>query len=470
VVRWAIVAYLAALGLHAPSLLRPMLCFDDFPIVVESWTWAAVQDNLWRPFNEHTMPLGRVSTWALARLAGPTTWLPLATACQGPAAVLIGMTLVYLFIRREFGQQFIALVALILFGVTTVYVQAVCWFASSFSVLALDTLLLALLAAQSWRQTGNSLQLIMSAVWSAFAPGWFAIGILAGPLCCLYLFPREPGRRRAGALVPLFGSILFLAITLPQTAEHIMHLEHYAGKTALEAFDPVVGLQNTCRSLADNLLLGPLGITGKALPVGWVLLGLSGLATAAVWWWRRATQRRLLLLGLGLILASDLLVYSARSSSWSYEAQVHYWTRYNLLPHLGLTFFICGGLHSMAADRTAPLGPRQGKLLVFLLAALFALNLPRGIVAGWGYDPEQQRVLRQIDAMDARCREFHIDAATARQVLGILPVPYCGDDSNGWKLLRGSAEPRTLTLEEARRLLVPPQGEPLAGSAGSSPR
>jgi len=58
------------------------------------------------------------------------------------------------------------------------------------------------------------------------------------------------------ALVPLLGSALFLAVSLPRTAAYIMHLPHYDEKTALQAFHPLRGLQYTFWSVVENLLLG----------------------------------------------------------------------------------------------------------------------------------------------------------------------------------------------------------------------
>src|SRR4029079_12692395 len=59
--------------------------------------------------------------------------------------------------------------------------------------------------------------------------------------------------------------------------------------------------------------------------------------------WSIAGKRSLLALGITFILASDLLVYSARAD-WSYVNQVHRWTRYHLFPHLGLTLVLVSGL------------------------------------------------------------------------------------------------------------------------------
>ena len=140
------------------------------------------------------MPLGRLLCFALESLAGHLSFLPFVISMVGPLALLLAMLLVYVFVRRELGHPFYGLLALVLFGVTSVYHQAVWWFAASFAVLALDTMLLGLLAAQRWRQTGRGIYLDLTVLACLLAPGWFAIGILAGPLCCLYLMQNAECR------------------------------------------------------------------------------------------------------------------------------------------------------------------------------------------------------------------------------------------------------------------------------------
>jgi hypothetical protein len=184
-------AFLAALALYAYALLFPVLSQDDFQILAQSWTWRKTVDGLWTPNNEHAMPLGRLLTFAVVQLAGRPTALPFAGVLTGAVGLLIGMALTYAFVRRELGHPWYGLTALILFGVSSVYQQAVYWFAASFSVYALDALLLALLAAQRYRSTRRGRWLFACGLCCAAAPCWFASGVLAGPLCCLYLLPRE---------------------------------------------------------------------------------------------------------------------------------------------------------------------------------------------------------------------------------------------------------------------------------------
>ena len=462
--RLALLIGAATLALYARPLLLPVAVYDDWQILTQSWTWEGARAGLWVPQNEHAMPLGRLVTYGLVRLAGRPTWVPYLATVLGPAALLAGLGLLYLFVRRELGHPFYALVAMALFGVTAVYQQAVWWFASAFSVLALDTTLLALLAAQRWRQTGRALHLGLAVVWSALALGWFAVGVLAGPLCCLYLLPAERDRggprgwRRAFALLPLLGTALFLAVSLPRTAEAIMHLPHYDGKTALQAVGPRTGLAYTCRSVVDNLLLGAVGVWSFQVPVPLVAVVLAGLALALFWWGRQAPRRRLILLGLGFIGCGYLLIYSARAA-WPYEMMTQpVMCRYHLLPQLGLALVVAGGLPGrngrwFALDESGTLTRRQARGLALLVGACLLVQLPHGMGVYHPEHAEQQAALRQVEEMDARCRAHHIDAATARAVLPRLEVRGAGDEFNGWGLLRGSPDPRPTTPDEARALL-----------------
>jgi hypothetical protein len=374
-----------------------------------------------------------------------------------------------------------------------VYQQAVYWFSSSFSVFALDMTLVALLGAQGWRQTGRRIHLVSSVLAATLAPAWFASGILAGPLCTLYLLPifgPNPGlrvnlRRGVAALVPLIGTLAFLIalVSAPQITDQIMHSGHYNGKTAVQAFQPLLGLRYTCQSVVDNLALGVIGIYGVHVPGRRVYLVLMGLAVIGVWWWR-SEHRRLLLLGLGFIGLGYWLVYSARAQ-WGYHNNMNQpgWSRYHLLPQLGLALFVCGGLTSRSRETTGspPLSTRQAVTVAVLIGLLFVVQLPRGFMGYWCFESrpnstyswdnplgwlasfrahwhnrifdDQQRVLKRIEAVDARCREYGIDANAARAVLPWLGIPGCLRRNNGWTFLRGSADPRPWSPEEIRHLL-----------------
>lgn len=474
-----LLACAAFLLLHGRSLVGPVIFYDDFQILVPARTWQHTCDELWTPQNEHAMPLGRLLCFGLDALAGRLPRLPFLTCLVGPLALLLALLLGYGFVRRELGHRFYAQLAVILFAVTSVYHQAVWWFAASFVLFSLDTMLLGLLAAQRWRQTGRALYLGLVVLACFLAPGWFALGILAGPLCSLYLanqprklpgFELSPGslRGRFAALLPLAGTALFLAVSLPRTAQAILHTSHYGERTAVQAFNPRIGWEYTARSLVDNLLLGLLGVANVALPE-WCVAGiLFAVVILGVWWWRQARDRRLMLLGLGLIGSTYLLCYSVRAL-WEYGRMVEpSFARYHLLPHLGLVFFFCGGLPGRAGrwftlDTTGAITARQRRFLCGLIGICFLVQFPRGLLCSspTGRDQfavvrKQQAVLHRIEEVDARCRRYHIRADAARQALGRLDVPLSFDVIDGWELLIGSENPRPLPPEEVKRLLEAP--------------
>jgi hypothetical protein len=475
---------LVALGLHGYPLVRPAMFDDDFVIVAQSWTWSAARANLWQPHNEHVIPLGRLSTAALVELAGGRlTAMPFVTALQGPLAVVLGMVLVALFVTREMDHVFYGMVAMLFFGLSQKYNEAVFWYTASLTVLALDTTLLGLLAAQRWRRTSRRGHLVLCAVWCALAPCWFAGGVLAGPLCALYLIsgsfrrspegstaPASPGGERlnkwGSALVPLLGTIAFVAISMAFAASKVVHAEHHHGHSLLEVFSPVKGLVLTARTLVDNLIFGVYAATGHVASDGLLVVALVVLALVGWYWWRVATHRRLLVLGLGFIFLNYGLFFSFRAEGWSYEDMMVGWTRSNLLPFLGLVFFLCGGLPSrqgtlFTLDKAGDLTNRQFAGLALLTVLLAAVQVPMVVRGHEAKNPDptaQVECLRLIEETDARCQEHHINAATARAALsGPLVIPQCDKPPliDGWQLLRGSADPRPMSVDEARRLLTP---------------
>jgi hypothetical protein len=460
---WARLACDAALLLNIAAILHPMLVGDDFQLLVRSWTWDRTRAALWLPHNEHSMPLGRLSTWLAVQLAVRPTNVPQLLALQGPLALLAAMVLVYLLVRRETGEPFPALLAMALFGVNTHYQTAVNWYSASFAVLALDMLLLGLLAAQRWRQTGHRRWLALSAFWCALAPGWFGSGVLAGPVCLLYLLAsRPPAPRRAWlpALVPLLGTLASLAVTWPLNGERILSLPRVeVAATARATLDPAVGLRYTLRAIVDDLLPGALGFREVTSPP-WVVVGAwVAFGAAGAWWWRQAPHRPLLVAGAALIVTGYLLIFTARAY-FPYEG-MHHWGRYHLLAHLGLALLVCGGLPRRFVARVNAAPVRRIDLgAACVLGALLLTQCPRALVVG--YDARQYLDLRRLETVEERCRTHHIGAATARAALPGFEVSGMWDEEingrrlSGWDLLRGSSEPWPTTVEEARRLLEGP--------------
>jgi hypothetical protein len=236
----------------------------------------------------------------------------------------------------------------------------------------------------------------------------------------------------------------------------------------LEVFNPFVGLVYSGRSIVDNLVLGVMSGAGMVCPLEVVPAALAVIFLVGAWWWKRAPRRRLLVLGFGFILVSYWLTYSGRAA-FPYEGPLHQWNRYQLLPFLGLVFFVCGGLPSRQGtlfllDPSGRLTRGQLVGLSLLTAILFILQFPIGLIGHMRTDPDaeaQMAVLRHIEEVDARCRTYRISAETARQALPFLEIPYSTTPGagyppriNGWQWLRGSDDPWPHEdLEKVRGLL-----------------
>jgi hypothetical protein len=127
--------------------------------------------------------------------------------------------------------------------------------------------------------------------------------------------------------------------------------------------------------------------------------------------------------------------------------------------------FICGGLPGrngslFQLDRAGLLSRGQVKGLAVLIVALLVIQLPLSLLGHLERDPDpapQMAALQRIEEVEARCRTHRIAADTARQALGRLDLPYSGDPPriDGWELLRGSAAPQPMTIDQARHLLEP---------------
>src|SRR5262245_30831630 len=118
---WLVRAAGAIVLLHVGVLACPAILFDDFHILDHAATWADTRAGLWVPQNEHAMPLGRLTSWALVQLAPDARFLAYFCSLQGLAALLLAVPLVYLFVAREVESRPVGVAAAFLFGVNTVY-------------------------------------------------------------------------------------------------------------------------------------------------------------------------------------------------------------------------------------------------------------------------------------------------------------------------------------------------------------
>jgi hypothetical protein len=461
----SVIAFISVLQ-YIPGIVRPMILWDDFEIVRRSWTWHDALANLWYPANEHSMPLGRITTWLMVSLAGKLSCVPYVIAWQGPLAVLWALLLVYKFVRREFDHPFAGLLAMGLYGVSAQYSEAVYWFSASFSVLALNMLLLGLLAAQRWCRTGRKRHLLWVTMWAALAPGWFAIGVLAGPLIVLYLVADRrtglawPGRDIAWRLLPLVGTVISLTVSLPQNAELLLNHQPHIGPGEGMHLDLLVGAGYSLRFFVDALFAGMVGIPPLDAPIYIVGVGVALLIAIAVLGWYCAEDRRLLVLGLGLIVLASWLPFSGRA--YREYGEIFAWKRYRLLPHLGVVFYLCASLMPWLMRLGERLGTvKSRRIAVGALVLQVVLQAPQTLYPPIQDHGKQAREFEAVDGIETQCRAHHISGDQARQALPEIELTHCDREFNdkdiqGLDFVEGSPQPVERSLDEVRQLLQRP--------------
>ena len=162
-----------------------------------------------RSSRPHERGSGPVKSFGCRKTTTPCRWadcfaLPWKcwpAGCRGAFSHLPGRTagvalglLAHLRLRppRDGPSVLRRLLVVILFAVTSVYRQAVWWFAASFAILSLDTMLLGCSPSSVGGRPAVGFYLDLAVLASLLAPGWFAPGILARPSLRLIRRPPHP--------------------------------------------------------------------------------------------------------------------------------------------------------------------------------------------------------------------------------------------------------------------------------------
>ena len=141
-------------GLWRVPLRWYLIKLDDFDYLDRARTTAALLRHLFTPHAGHIVPLFRLETHILCRLAGSLEALPgvLGLACFG--TLLTAMMLTGHLVARETGRPDRGLVAMAAVGFSSVLGPPVLWYAAC-QALACGTIILAMLAfLQLWRTRG----------------------------------------------------------------------------------------------------------------------------------------------------------------------------------------------------------------------------------------------------------------------------------------------------------------------------
>ena len=268
----------------APGWMRlanPTLYADDVVRVVDLQT-RPLGSLLFRPINEHMAPLFESVTWASWALAGHRPEVaPLAFVLASIVPFALASGLVGLVARRELDSPATAWAASACFALASIDGEVVNWYSASSFTWALAATLAAWLGAIEGLNRRRVGWLVASAFAAMVAPAFCAIGLLAGPLAALRLASdgggSSRGRRWAGALAPVAGTVAYLGF-----CELFRYRDLLASGLSRNGVGWSTALWNLGRAPVDVLVPGLLGIRNldRSLPdpVELALSAMIGLA------------------------------------------------------------------------------------------------------------------------------------------------------------------------------------------------
>jgi hypothetical protein len=457
--RWA-PSILLALALCAGPLWLwrvPLRWFflksDDFVYIARCRTAAALWENVLRPHNGHVVPLFRLETHALARLAGSLEALPTALSWASYATMVIAMAAIGHVVAWETGRTSLGLGAMAAVGLTSVLGPTLLWYAAG-QALAAGTMVIIMLAAlQAWRARRSWWLLALGLLAGIAAPLFWSGGYAAGPVGMVYLWAdgRRASRRAAIILavtsLALVGSVWFLAGPKFAPASHI------ATQPLREALPVQAMVAHTAQAICEALILNNLGLDATTT-AGQALLFCALLA--ALWYWSRrrcrtVDRRRwprpspLEAAGASLVIVTFGLIFSARGTESNFDnLRALGW--YDAMAELGAVLFVCGwcagGLTSPRPASPSPPGRSAFLGVVLFAVVMLALQAPRADRVVFEYDEmsapigppspgpialrtpndlatqaeTQREALAALDHLERRVRAGEISRAETRQI------------------------------------------------------
>lgn len=439
---------------YAQRLRHPSLYADDIVRVAFTRN-LPVSRTLFLPFNEHMAPLFDLvtrSVWALTD--GRLVQAPLAFTIAGLVPLPIALVLLARVIRRQTGSRTSALVATTVLAMTPLAFETAAWFSASTFLWALAGMLLAFDAAGRRGFGGRS----VSAMASAAAPAFSAIGLLAGPLGALRILadpaPDRLRRRWLGAIVPLLGTASYLAVC------GVFRYRDVLAESVPRNLDLAAGLSAVARAPIGVLLPALVGLPRDDDPRPLTAIDLflfaAAMAAALYWAWRNRQSRPLILGGLFLIVGGYTAIYAVRATLPG-GVLLHV-QRYHLFPLCGLTLLLAAALAPILRRLDDRSGPRFSMLLAVALAAFLLIVHGREFRAkARFYDfPDQPRTHAALDRLEALARREGITRDQALAVLEPIRTRWLDHETLSPLMLLGpTADVPRVANDRVRSTLLP---------------
>jgi hypothetical protein len=337
---------------------------DDYRYLSEAGgAWSEALGNLFKPFNEHVVVTARLTTAAIVHLgdrASPRMpyegWFGIASA----ALFLVTAASFFTVLRRTWGER-AALLGISLFAASLCHGEVTLWYSAAQWLVPVSLLLWSLLLVERPCRK----RLAGATLLAAFGPWNYMIGAVVGPFTSLWLLGWHR-RWQWRSLLPAGAGILSTAVVVMIVRRSMADEQYWVsgGRGMTEAFSPWMGLVYSARLFVDRLVLTNLGYRGlpASLLTAAGIVGLLGILSVI------AIRRRPNLAALWPAGVVTLVGYAVTIPfrTWQpYESLVD-WTRYQLIPWLGLSMVLAGAAASYPCFR----GPLRWPNLLWFIAAL----------------------------------------------------------------------------------------------------
>ncbi len=364
-----------------------LLKLDDFDYLDRSRSAAALARHLFTPHYGHVVPLFRLETYLLFKLAGSLQALPYVLAWASFLALVLATLLSGHVVAHETGQPDRGVAAMAAVGFSSVLGPATTWYSAG-QALACGTMILAMLAAlQLWRARGDRWPLFLGLLATMAAPLFWTVGYVAGLVGAAYLLADGRRRFRRAAILPVAVSVatclLVRWVLVRFSADAALWAkprpmdEVYVGPAITHA------AQALYEFLLKNLGLDASTTDSQAIVIVPILAGL--------WFWTRRrldpdgarTWPRINPLeaaGAAIMAASLAMIYSVRGTTTGF-AGVRLCGWYDVIPDLGAVLFAfgwwAGPLESPPPRVMKCPGRRDMLVTVLICVIILVLQMPR---------------------------------------------------------------------------------------------
>jgi hypothetical protein len=322
---------------------------DDFVYLARSRTGASVREHLFEPHNGHVVPLFRLETYVLARLAGSLAAVPRSFAFASCCTLLAAMAVAGHIVARETGRAPLGLAAMAAVGFSTVLGPAILWYSAGQALAAGVAILITMAFLQAWRSRRSLSLLFLGTLAAAAAPLFWTAGYTAGLVGLVYLWSDGRRASRLASALPIAGSAMtgllawiFAGPALPATNE--------LSRQSSNALANVSAISShTTQAICEALVLSNLGLEAATSAVQSVVL--LGILVAAWLWsrheatpasrWPHWRLNPLETAGATLIITNYGLVFAARGLGMNYD-KLRALGWYDAIPQLGAVLFASG--------------------------------------------------------------------------------------------------------------------------------